>query len=354
MGNEGILRIFHLSSGSLYRSLELFNAPIWTVAFSPDGTKVLAGYGDGTVHSWTLPLGGVQIALPESAEHVQHLAVSPDGSLMATVDGFKFVTLWNLPEGTLHAAIPIDASSVVTSVGFVSGGRQILAGESGGRVHILNTSNGKEVGGWQAVDGPMDPLLISGNGELVATSSQRCVRIWNVESRQGCHEFTFERGIHSLCFSPDRANLLVANGMGVHSVAVLSGVTTAIDNANQFAQMGPTAYSPDGKWFAIGHADRTITLWNALTQTPVTTLHGHKTSVNTLAYSQDGKTLASGSGSGELKLWDLVTHQELFELQGHTGPIYTMAFSEDGHTLATAGGSRGGGGEIWLWSAPHP
>ena len=147
MGNEGILRIFHLSSGSLYRSLELFNAPIWTVAFSPDGTKVLAGYGDGTVHSWTLPLGGVQIALPESAEHVQHLAVSPDGSLMATVDGFKFVTLWNLPEGTLHAAIPIDASSVVTSVGFVSGGRQILAGESGGaRPHFEYL---ERKGGWR-------------------------------------------------------------------------------------------------------------------------------------------------------------------------------------------------------------
>ncbi len=68
---------------------------------------------------------------------------------------------------------------------------------------------------------------------------------------------------------------------------------------------------------ASGSGDKTIKLWSVESQKEVTTLQGHRYSVNSVAFSPDGKYLASGSADNTVKLWSVELQKEVTTLQGH-------------------------------------
>jgi WD40 repeat protein len=69
---------------------------------------------------------------------------------------------------------------------------------------------------------------------------------------------------------------------------------------------------------ASGSYDNTVKLWNAESQKEVTTLQGHRYSVESVAFSPDGKYLASGSKDNTVKLWSVESQKEVTTLQFHS------------------------------------
>ena len=59
----------------------------------------------------------------------------------------------------------------------------------------------------------------------------------------------------------------------------------------------PVAYSPDGKWIAVGSSTG-IWLYDAHTGAEVALLTGHTGGASAVAFSPDGKTLAMGHVAG--------------------------------------------------------
>ncbi|KAM0139575.1 hypothetical protein ACHAO1_002947 [Botrytis cinerea] len=77
-------------------------------------------------------------------------------------------------------------------------------------------------------------------------------------------------------------------------------------------------FSPDVKQIASVYNDRTIKLWDAMTE-----------------FSSDGKQIASGSYNKTIKLWNAITGDLQRTLIGHSGWITTIAFSPDGKKIAS-------------------
>ena len=97
--------------------------------------------------------------------------------------------------------------------------------------------------------------------------------------------------------------------------------------------------------FATGSADEIIKLWNTEDGKLVSTLQGHKGSVNTVAFSPDGKYLVSGSQDGTLKIWNVQSGKCIDSWQGHDGAVYSVYFSPDGGFVVS--GSEDSDVTVW-------
>jgi len=70
--------------------------------------------------------------------------------------------------------------------------------------------------------------------------------------------------------------------------------------------------SPKGGTFAVGYADGSVRLWDAVSKSVITTFNGHKRAVTALAFDDTGARLASGSQDTDLILWDVIGEVGLF------------------------------------------
>jgi WD40 repeat protein len=109
--------------------------------------------------------------------------------------------------------------------------------------------------------------------------------------------------------------------------------------AGNFSQLRSVAYSPDGRWLAVGQA-KGVQLWEAASGREVRTLTGPRDLVTVVAFSPDGQQVAAGGRENLLWLWDAQTGRCLHTLAGHTGSVDSLAFTPDGARLASAGLDR--------------
>jgi WD40 repeat protein len=82
------VEVFELASGARLASYRGHACSARTVAFSPDGARLAAGYYDGTLLLWAPDEGGPKLARPFGAAPLSSVAFAPDGAtvVVATWD----------------------------------------------------------------------------------------------------------------------------------------------------------------------------------------------------------------------------------------------------------------------------
>ena len=96
------------------------------------------------------------------------------------------------------------------------------------------------------------------------------------------------------------------------------------------------AFSPDGKLWATGDADKNIYIWRVADGQLLTTCVGHTNWVRSVAFHPNKPILASGSNDNTIRLWDINTSQCIAILKGHRHQVWSLAFSPHGNILASA------------------
>ncbi len=308
----------------LTRSSELVtltNRPTrgFSVSFSPDGTRLAMGWGDGRVDLWDVP-GRRQIrALADRGNlNPAHVAFSPIRNLLAATSESKVVTLYDFDSGreSILWRAPEQGAWEVRDLEF---------SQDGSRMAIYAASS-RELGdaAW-----------------VVNVSSSE------VESRHS----TLYSGSSSLFgaarLSSDNQRLYLSRGDSIHCLDLATGQELWQSEPQRDEGLTALAISPDGRVLTSGSGfeDPAIRVWDAATGQLIRQLNEHTSWVCDLAFTRDGRRLISAAADQTIRFWDTSTWSETKVLRGHTDEIPAVAISETAQLVASASKD----GELKLW-----
>jgi WD40 repeat protein len=196
--------------------------------------------------------------------------------------------------------------------------------------------------------GPITAIQMAAGGKgLVTASTDRTVRLWDVDQKKDTHVFDLHSG-EVTCVALNEAGHLLASGSTDQTIRLWDTETGKADKLLD-AKAGPVravAFLADGQWLVSGGDDRAIRLWDVKSGKLINTLTGHDAPIEVIAVNPDGIHFASGDSNGLINLWDARKGEIVFGVKA-SGAVHAIAFRPDGKQFA-AGCSRG---SLHVWDA---
>jgi WD40 repeat protein len=115
------------------------SGPGLTVAFSPDGRRLVTGGEGNTVKIWDVETGQVLQTLRGHSGDVYTVAFSPDGRWVASGGEDSTVKVWDSHTGTLVRSFR-GHIGLVSSVAFSPDGRRLFSGSRDKTVKVWDVS----------------------------------------------------------------------------------------------------------------------------------------------------------------------------------------------------------------------
>ena len=119
---------------------------VTSVAFSPDGTRIVSGSVDQTVRVWDADRG-VQIGSPlQGHTHpVRSVAFSPDGTRIVSGSSDKTVRVWDAERGVQIGSPLQGHTDDVRSVAFSPDGTRLVSGSDDNTVRVWNSRRNVQI-----------------------------------------------------------------------------------------------------------------------------------------------------------------------------------------------------------------
>lgn len=259
-------------------TLKGHTARISSVAWSPDGGRIVSGSADKTAKIWDADKGKEVGTLSVDSGMVTGVTWSPNGKqiLISSIRYFQktrgsegTATLWEAEKGQLVRVVRSEGGGL-TCVAWSPDGKRILSGTNkgpfrGGTAELWDPERGQKLRSLEKghFDG-VDSVGWSPDGKRFLTCSAVTVYVWDAEK---------ERVVLSL--------KVMGNVLGRFRAA----------------------WCPESKRILTGSEDGTARMWDADTGKELLTLWGHTHQVTSAAWSPDGKRIVTGSQDSTVKVW---------------------------------------------------
>lgn len=273
------------------------------VAFSPDGTKIIVGYANGSAKIINIESGKTEVNVKDHWKGVLAVEMDPKGKYFITA-GDNRIKVWS-PEGELIYTLKKHTTTIF-SADINADGRHMITGSISPAFKKWDVLKGEFLADITGHTGMVMAVRYNRDGSLMASgSSDHSLKVWNAET----NEELFSMPSH---------------GTEIYAVD----------------------FSPDGKMLASCSKDKTIRIYDLEKKELMTILEGHKNFVMDIEFAQDNLHLVSCSFDKEIRIWEIPTGKNIYSFIDHEGEITDIAFAPDGKSFASASHDK----TVKIWS----
>lgn len=299
--------------GSLVTVFRGHAGPVVGLALHPDGRRLVTA-GDFTVRFWDVDTGRETAAFANQDAPLTTLALSPDSRLVAAGEGSvrneqtgryvgSAVRIWETETGAVHD-VGLGHGAGVTRLAWSPDGGFLASACNGGKIIVRDVAERTDVN------------VIKTMQWFPAIAHPQVFRVLHV------------------AWSPDGSRLAIVTGdsrIRMLDVQANCEITAVWEDRCHTTPV----FSPDGTRLAFG-SDKEIKVCDVATGQPVATFAPQESRIEALVWSPDGAQLASGAWHGAISLWDPQTGRLVKTLAREDGSISGLAFAPDGGRLASA------------------
>ena len=333
---------WYISCGGVRRFLGLFATHLYKHAGSKHST---------IMSSVTPPQrsdnDGPQPHLVITANHagIYSLAYFPDGRRVVVGSSTGAVRVWNLEDGKQEGT-SMKHHSGIYGLTVTRDGTKIICSYKDGVIKVWNVASHEIVKKWSH-PGSCPIVAISPDDQLIAAGDKN-VDIYSMERRQVKHSIEVGNRVRSLCFSPDGKKLVCGtdDDIRVYDVEGSTLILGPLRGHQDWVRC--VLWSRDGSRLFSGSKDKTIRCWNSDTGEQIGQPWAvHRDSMRSLSLSPDGSIIASASRDKTVRFWDATTGSPIRQHLEHDN-VTAVRFSPSGESMASAGWD----GKIYIWRAP--
>jgi WD40 repeat protein len=277
------------------------------------------------------------------------VALAPDGKTLAVAatdakreQVVTSVSVMDLATGKELHRIPVSVQAGVLAPTYSPDGKT-LAFANGNTIHLYEAATGKQIRQLDAEGALVGGLAFSPDGKTLAEKDMgaAAIRLYEVATGKvrrvlgtgaGDNRHLFAGlpgGGRDLAFSPDGKWLAVGDGNAVRLWDVAAGRQVA--PVGHGGEISAVVIGPGGKFVASRGADNTIRLWD-----PATGKQRRQYHISAGGLTPDCQTVAVSLGDS-IRVYDVTTGRERHRLKGHPKGTGALTFSPDGKLLAARG-----------------
>jgi WD40 repeat protein len=271
-----------LLTWDLARGIQLGKCLDVPADLSPPGVRALSPGGEifavaehdngikQTIQLWNTRTGQKLHTLRRHDNLINSVAFSPDGKRLVSAGDDSRMCLWDVQSGQklFDKAIPCD------SVTFSPTGSNLTALGTDGRICLFDAADLKEIRRWSLVEEPLQGLASSGDGTLLASRSPQAVHVWHVASGKEYRRLSVEIYKGNFALSPDGRYVATTHGeyqalpgggtQEVWKIEVweLASGRVVWHSAVPEGWFWCLAFASDGRTLATGSGNSDILIWD--------------------------------------------------------------------------------------------
>lgn len=311
--------LWNAGNGKQIRTFSMHTAPVKTLYFSPDGTKIVSNAGN-RVLVYDIVTGQVLVELNAEDDPFTNARFSPDGQKILTSDNHNQMVLWNAITGNKMASYAKDYSASVSSQWTTPEANMLLSYFSAEAMQLVDLTDSVNAPVF-AIDRPFS-YAISPNDDIVAVSSYKSsAKIFNLHTGKELNEIMVAK--ENICdgcklymaFSHSGKYLVTATKYSDVIVwDVKKGTKILSINKPEF-WIDDIAFSPDGKHVVVS-GDGESFVWNI--KTGKQELHLLFKGLECISvFSPDSKFLLTNNKNNTAALWNITTGQKQLVFEGY-------------------------------------
>lgn len=306
--------------------------PVWDVAVSGGGERLVTGAADGAVRVWTAD-GRLVRELPGDRGQVLGVAVARGGGMIAAADEDGTVRVWE--EGSSGPRVFVGHEGEVSSVAFTAGADAVVSGGVDGTVRVWPLGGGTpEV--ISSPGGAVAEVATAADGRIAAGGDDGVLRVWDSDGRPVTALEGHEGGIFGVAFGPGGQIATASADLTVRVWRPSDDGPPRTLRAAAFSGVDDVAFGRDGRLVTAGK-DGTVRIWGPDGRIEAT-LRGHDGEVLGARLIPGTTEVVSTGFDGTTRIWDWSFGRPLAEVPSPQPVAYQGAarYLSDGRTIISA------------------